>query len=79
MGVPGLDSKHLQAVKAGNQTMLATVRILEACIAKKVPAAVENPLSSKLYKVPRMMRLFQHVSHHDFVTDQCQYGTPWRK
>ena len=36
MGVPGLDSKHLQAVKVGKSTMLATVRILETRISMKV-------------------------------------------
>ena len=78
-GVPGLDPKHLRAVQAGNRTMLATVRVIESCIHMKVPVALENPQSSKLFKVPRLQKLFQHVSHHSFVTDQCQYGTPWRK
>ena len=77
-GVPGLPSKHAQAVSIGNQTARFTAHIIKTCCAHNIPVCLENPASSRLWKCPALACLLPSAS--DCIRSAyCQFGTPWRK
>lgn len=76
-GVPGLPPKHAAAVKMGNRTMLVTRRIIKRCIQLRVPAFLENPASSRLFRVTPIASLAQPAQN--IVCDYSQFGMRWRK
>ena len=41
--------------------------------------AIENPLTSLLWKAPWIKRLVELPSAKTVTCDFCQFGTPWRK
>lgn len=65
------------------QNLLARVslEIIRACLAVRIPVALENPRGSRFWMVPEYISLV--AQHGDrccsFVTDYCQWGTQWRK
>ena len=77
MGFNDLTGADLNKVKVGNTLMQFTASILQLCRALNIPAAVENPHTSRLWLAPPMRRLGPHMT--ETVTDFCQDGTPWRK
>ena len=60
-----LSEKQLQQVKDGNETMLATVRMVKEFDKLKLPWAIENPLSSRLWLTPAIQITY--------VTMQCSF------
>jgi len=77
-GIPGLPSKHAEAVSTGNKTARFTAQIIKVCQAHNVPVCLENPASSRLWKCPAIAGLLPLAS--DCVRSAyCQFGAPWRK
>ena len=79
LGVPGLSGKHKHSVELGNATAKVTAQMISACLASCVPCFLENPQTSKLFLAPCIRVLRQHPQCQEFISDYCQYGTPWRK
>ena len=74
-----LTSKDAARVEIGNACARATLRFLRACDRASIPWAVENPHSSKLWRLPEFEQ-FASASHTQVkIIDFCAYGTPWRK
>ena len=55
------------------------IKVIRRCLKWNVPGYLENPLTSRLWKHPGIIRLLQDTRVHTSVTDMCQYGTQWRK
>ena len=64
-------------IRLGNDTVKVTARIVAACLRARVPCALENPNSSRLFRAPLIARLARRG--RTSVCDFCQYGALWRK
>ena len=78
-GNPGLSPKDQAKVEAGNRTAQATAYIINLAIALKVPTALENPASSRLWEAPCLRRALSHRSCSTVVVTMCSFGARWRK
>ena len=79
LGLPGLPPQGQARVECGNRTMRHTAAAVRMAIRHGVPAMLENPNTSRLFKAPDISRLSRSASFCRRVLDQCQYNTPWRK
>ena len=66
-------------LELGNSTAKRTAEIIQAAVEHKVPVALENGNSSRLWHCPPIADLCAHPSATKFVTDMCQHGARWRK
>ena len=64
---------------AGDLTLSAAIRIGNACWRARVPAVLENPQTSLAWQHGKFKWLRQQLDVCEVVTDQCGFGTPWRK
>ena len=78
-GLPGLSEPNRERVKVGNATAAVSARIVRLCLSLRVPCAVENPLTSRLWVSPYFARLLGHASCRSYRADFCQFGARWRK
>ena len=81
MGLPAefLSEKQAQQVKDGNETMFATVRLVREFDRLKLPWAIENPLSSRLWLTAGIKSLM-NGEHVQFIKlHMCQFGSKWKK
>ena len=78
-GLAELSVKDNRKVLEGNELARFSIAIFHDCRRRNMPAAIENPHSSRLWCLPS----YQHartIRHVNFDwTDFCQDGTPWRK
>ena len=44
-----------------------------------VPWMLEHPRTSRMWKLPEVMRLLKHPRVRTTFLDQCQFGSAWRK
>ncbi len=65
--------------RIGNATMVASCRVIEACVAQIAPVALENPHASRLFAAPRLQKLRALDCAAEQVCDQCAFGQPSRK
>ena len=79
LGVRKLNQKHYRAAQLGNQTMFSSGLLISACVRARVPCYLENPLTSKLFLAPQILRLRKQTCCQEFISDYCQYGTAWKK
>ena len=66
-------------IKLGNRLAKCTARIIEAAVEHKVPIALENGNTSRLWHFPPIADCCQLPSTRKLVTDMCQHRTRWRK
>ena len=78
-GVVGLPPHQQAAVTAGNSFLRFTASILSICRRAHIPAIVENPHASGLWRHPVLAPVWKWKETKQFVVDYCAYGTPWRK
>ena len=78
-GVVGLPPHQQAAVTAGNSFLRFTASILSICRRAHIPAIVENPHASGLWRHPVLTPVWKWKETKQFVVDYCAYGTPWRK
>ena len=78
-GIPGLNSHDKQKIQMGNATMRFTCLVISLCIKFSIPCFLENPHSSLMWLVPRLVRVCGFDCSTKFVTDFCQHGARWRK
>ena len=78
-GLLGLSEKDRQKVQDANCMLFGALKVIRKCLRLQIPGYLENPLTSRLWKTPGIQKLLQS-SHVKLVkTDQCQYGSAWRK
>eukprot|EP00959_Pyramimonas_sp_CCMP1952_P460446 9479883-Pyramimonas_sp.AAC.1 len=78
-GIPDPTPAEAVRLNLGNSTLMATRRLVRACIKQKVPMLRENPHASKAWREPNMAALMGHPSCRQLVLDQCAFGARWRK
>ena len=78
-GLPGLAPHDEEKVRVGNILARFPISIFQCCAHLQVPATIENPETSRLWKLEsfQAVRLTKHVAWTS--TDFCQDCTPWRK
>ena len=79
MGLPGVGPKDALKIHDGNGMMKFSASVLEACRRMGVPAVMENPHSSYIWKAPAMTTLAGKTAVNSFVVDMCSFKSPWRK
>ena len=80
-GVPEALDRPLDKMKieVGNKTMRVSVQLLRTCVQRGVPCALENPCSSRLFRVGPVAQICRHAAARVHVCDFCQFGCPYRK
>ena len=79
MGLPHLRESMVQKVADGNEHARFTARLVRCARAHGVPAWIENPHTSYLWRVPEWREIVETFPASFVVVDFCQLGTPWRK
>ena len=81
--VLGLDDIRLEAyrqkVRDGNGMMAFAARVMRACTAVKIGAAIENPWSSWIWRAAPFVNLLKYHGCRLARTDFCMWGTAWQK
>lgn len=78
-GLPHLTGKDLLKVRIGNRMARFSIGILQLCDSMHVPAAMENPHTSRLWLLPGVQQLSVRKSFETSVVDYCSFGMDWRK
>ena len=72
--------KDQEKVNQGNAMMYFAARVMRACVAGNIGAAIENPWSSWIWKTHVFKVLVSHSGgRHLARPDFCIWGTPWQK
>ena len=82
-GLPGLSQLDQERVKGGNRTALFAFKVFKWCLDAKVPCIIENPLTSRLWLVPKFRALIDHCVSKDLggevVFNHCGFGSKFCK
>jgi len=82
-GLPGLIGDDLKKVQGGNATALFAIEIFHACLNAGLPCVIENPLTSRLWKIPQIRDLLDNPQRSDKVKEtvfnHCGYGSDFCK
>eukprot|EP00435_Cladocopium_sp_Y103_P009898 s3109_g2.t1 len=63
----------------GLEMALFSAKVIAMCHKHRIPFALENPGSSKLFQFEPVLRALQGGRHWYVNFDMCQYGEPWKK
>ena len=74
-----MDGALAARVEDGNQLLRHMCRWCRLAAKKGVWWVIENPTSSRLWRMPEIQDLISRTNAYFIVLDFCQYGTPWRK
>ena len=77
-GLPDLSPKDIDRVRLGNKLANWVVSLIKLCLQHSIPIIIENPLTSRLWIYPPLMRLLPRSSSCGHF-DHCQYGASWMK
>lgn len=78
-GVPNLPEHEQIKVDVGNACVKSTIKIIGWLDQLGLPWVLENPHSSKIWRIPQLRRLIDARHTQVIVTDFCMFNTPWRK
>ena len=78
-GVPGLTAADQTKVEEGNKLANLSAEILNICYRNGIPCSLENPATSRIWKLTCFSRLLKRKHMRSINLDFCAYGTPWRK
>ena len=78
-GRPNLPEHEQAKIEVGNKCFRATLKIIRALDFFGIPWILENPWSSKCWRLPPIVKLMSMSHVHLRVGDFCSWGTPWRK
>lgn len=84
MGIPSLTVTELQRIKVeiGHAQLAFTLKLVQQCLVSGVVFWIENPDSSWFWRMPGKLSwepLMNAGAIADYRTDQCRWGTAWRK
>ena len=74
-----LSEADREKLRLGNNCMRAAIRYAKHLHRRKTPWALENPRSSKCWRLPGMQQLESSEGVLAMIVDFCQFGTPWKK
>jgi hypothetical protein len=77
-GLVDLTPKEKVTVGVSNVLTLFSLRVIRLCLRHNVMVAIENPLSSILWCIPELIKLFGN-NGFECKTDFCCWGEAWRK
>lgn len=78
-GFPWLKPRDAAKVKAANMMLRRTLKVIKRCLSTGKAGYLENPWSSRLWKVRGIKHLIRRKQAFLLRCDMCQYGTQWRK
>ena len=82
-GLPGLSERDQARVKGGNATALFAIDVFQACLESKTPCVIENPLTSRLWKIPQLQDLISQIEDLEVgstvVFNHCGFGSDFCK
>ena len=78
-GLPGLAPDDKEKIRCGNILARFSITVSHCCAQLQVPATIENPESSRLWKLKSFQNARLTSRSTWTTTDFCQDGTPWRK
>ena len=67
------------SLEMGNRTMRATLVLIRCFEEVGIPWCLENPASSNMWHIPRLVALAKLPHVQLIEVDQCSFGQPWRK
>ena len=73
------DDSDQNKVRCGNLQQAHARRYVGKCLNKNIPGYLENPRTSRFWKLPWVLRLVAAGRAQLVDFDMCQYGTQWRK
>ena len=79
MGMPNLSVTNQAKVDVGNLLMEVSASLFESCLVHRIPCALENPHSSRLWQATRIRDLLSSTAVRSGYLDFCQFQCPWRK
>ena len=68
-----------EKVRLGNACARSALQVIHALDARGLPWCLENPHSSKLWRIPEIQQLTASPHVHVVIVDFCQYKTAWKK
>ena len=68
-----------RSVEIGNGCMRRALNIIAMCNRLGIPWLLEHPRTSRMWKLPEVIRLLEHPKVRATHLDQCQFGSAWRK
>ena len=78
-GLGGLNQSDFEKVSAANHMVRGALKLIRFCLKRGIPGYLENPLTSRLWKVPAIQQLLRQGKAFFVRADMCQYNTQWRK
>ena len=78
-GLPGLSDVDRMKVAIGNNLLNFSATLMHISIRLGIPGTAENPMTSRAWRMPRMIALLKRRHVSQGICDFCQFGTPWRK
>ena len=80
-GIPQqfLTEKERQSIQLGNKCFKTCLKLMKVFDSLHIPYILENPLTSKAWRLPEMMSHAQSPFISMIRADFCQFGTCWRK
>ncbi len=76
-GRPDLTEAQRHKVGVHNELLAFTCRVLRFCRRHKIAVSLENPASSKLWRMPPIAQESRDAKRA--AVDYCAFGTRWRK
>ena len=68
-----------KSVEIGNGCMRRALQIIALLNERGIPWLLEHPRTSRMFKLPEVIRLMNHPKVLATFLDQCQFGSAWRK
>ena len=78
-GLPKLSVLDQRKVDTGNALARFASSVFQACLRQGIPCIIENPHTSRIWKLPCYKTLLDHPGARFVYTDFCAEGKPWRK
>ena len=79
LGLPGLVGKDLAKVKQGNNMYFKALGLIKLCLSLGIPGYLENPASSRVFKMKGCVGLVKSARAQLVRADMCQYGVAYKK
>ena len=79
MGLPNLSAADQNKVRQANIQVSYALKYIRHCLRLGIPGYLENPLTSRLWKHKKILRLVQVGLCRFIDFHMCQFGTLWNK
>ena len=73
-----INAADRQKVKEGNIRTKFSLRVFRLCKRLNIAVSIENPYSSRIWKLPAIQRMLRSLGVSFGYSDFCQDAKPWR-